>query len=300
MVGTGWVSTSSQDGRPSNETYEADAVIDGSRTTRSRPGSDGGPPFREYQAARGGTPRRGLALYDPEFGYTSPPLPQWLQIHTPTHEGPPSPELILLSAPNCLASQQFRALRYRVEQEPDAQIIAVISPRRNEGKSVTAANLALALSEGGRVKVLLIDSALRHPAQSRLFGLRSDFGLTTAIAARRQDPRASVDVIGISQSLYLLPAGPRVGSAHAALASEPAAHLLGSLRRLFRYILIDSSAVFGAAETLSWHGMIDRYVLVARRGLTDSDDLSRAANRLNRDKILGVTFVGASARTVGA
>jgi Mrp family chromosome partitioning ATPase len=109
-----------------------------------------------------------------------------------------------------------------------------------------------------------------------------------------------VDIIGISHSLYLLPAGPKVGSAHAVLGSKAAAHLIGGLRRSFRYILIDSSAVFGSAETLAWHGMIDRYIMVARRGVSDTDDLGRAADRLNRDKILGVTFVGAPARSVVA
>ena len=102
----------------------------------------------------------------------------------------------------------------------------------------------------------------------------------------------------MQQSLYVLPAGPRVNQPHAVLASQAAAHILGDVRKAFRYLIVDASAVFGAAETLAWHGMIDRYVLLARRGRTRTDDLAKAAHRLNRDKVLGVSFVGAKASQI--
>ena len=187
---------------------------------------------------------------------------------------------------------QFRTLRYRLEQEPDLQVIVVTSARDGEGKSVTAANLALSLAEGGRIQVLLIDASLRNPAQHKLFGVNGDLGLTSVLAARQNDPSLPVDVIRITASLNLMPAGPAVASAHAALSSEAAAVLMGQLRREFRYIIVDSAAVFGTAETLAWHGLIDKYIVVARAGRTTTEDLSATCERLQKERVVGVTFLG--------
>lgn len=220
----------------------------------------------------------------------------WVRENAADHVGPPSSDLVLLSNADGYAASQFRALRYRLEQEPNVQVVVVASPREGDGRSVTAANLALALAEGGRIRVLLVDAALRNPAQHKLFGIRGDLGLTSVLAARQNDPSLPIDVIRISTSLSLIPAGPPVQSAYAALSSEPAAVFMAQIRKEFRFVIIDSSPVFGTAETLAWHGMIDKYVLIARAGKSTSEDLSRACDRLQREKILGVTFLGAALR----
>jgi Mrp family chromosome partitioning ATPase len=220
----------------------------------------------------------------------------WIRENAAEHVASPSPDLVLLSNADGYAAAQFRALRYRLEQEPNVQVVAVASPREGDGRSVTAANLALALAEGGRIRVLLVDAALRNPAQHKLFGIRGDLGLTSVLAARQNDPSLPIDVIRISTSLSLIPAGPPVQSAYAALSSEPAAVFMAQIRKEYRFIIVDSSPVFGTAETLAWHGMIDKYVLLARAGKSTTEDLSHACDRLQREKILGVCFVGAALR----
>jgi protein-tyrosine kinase len=222
----------------------------------------------------------------------SPPSYSMLRVNPAEHIDNFSQDLVLLSHPDGFAAAQFRTLRYRLEQEPDLQVIVVTSARDGEGKSVTAANLALALAEGGRIQVLLIDASLRNPAQHKLFGVNGDLGLTSVLAARQNDPSLPVDVIRITSSLNLMPAGPAVASAHAALSSEAAAVLMGQLRREFRYIIVDSSAVFGTAETLAWHGLIDKYIVAARAGRTTTEDLTATVERLQRERIVGVTFLG--------
>jgi hypothetical protein len=54
--------------------------------------------------------------------------------------------------------------------------------------------------------------------------------------------------------------------------------------------------VYGTAETLAWHGLIDKYILVARSERSTTEDLTGACDRLQRDRILGVTFVGSKSR----
>lgn len=220
----------------------------------------------------------------------------WLRVNAPEHVGQVSPDLVMMTHPDGFAASQFRAIRQRLEQETNTQIIVVTSAREGDGKSVTAANLALALAEGGRIQVLLIDASLRSPSQHKLFGISGEMGLTNVLAARQDNPDLPIDVIGITRSLCLIPAGPPVASAHAALSSEAAAVLMGHIRREFRYIIVDSASVFGTAETLAWNGLIDKYVLVARAGKSTTEDLTNVCARLQRDRILGVTFVGAKTR----
>ncbi len=220
----------------------------------------------------------------------------WVRENAADHVSAPSADLVMLSNADGYAASQFRALRYRLEQEPNVQVVVVASPREGDGRSVTAANLALALAEGGRIRVLLVDAALRNPALHKLFGIRGDLGLTSVLAARQNDPSLPIDVIRISTSLSLIPAGPPVQSAYAALSSEPAAVFMAQIRKEYRFIIVDSSPVFGTAETLAWHGMIDKYVVLARAGKSTTEDLTRACERLQRDKILGVSFLGATMR----
>ncbi len=220
----------------------------------------------------------------------------WVRENAADHVSAPSADLVMLSNADGYAASQFRALRYRLEQEPNVQVVVVASAREGDGRSVTAANLALALAEGGRIRVLLVDAALRNPAQHKLFGIRGDLGLTSVLAARQNDPSLPIDVIRISTSLSLIPAGPPVQSAYAALSSEPAAVFMAQIRKEYRFIIVDSSPVFGTAETLAWHGMVDKYILLARAGRSTTEDLTRAAERLQRDKVLGITFLGAALR----
>lgn len=253
-------------------------------------------------------PHAGAPIPD-AYALTTPASPQarpddhdygqgfsWVRENAADHVSAPSADLVMLSNADGYAASQFRALRYRLEQEPNVQVVVVASPREGDGRSVTAANLALALAEGGRIRVLLVDAALRNPAQHKLFGIRGDLGLTSVLAARQNDPSLPIDVIRISTSLSLIPAGPPVQSAYAALSSEPAAVFMAQIRKEYRFIIVDSSPVFGTAETLAWHGMIDKYVVLARAGKSTTEDLTRACERLQRDKILGVSFLGATMR----
>lgn len=257
-----------------------DYAVDGSVVDPNEPAAEYGlVPFREA----------GVREATPSW---SPPGYSMLRINPAEHIDNFSHDLVLLSHPDGFAAAQFRTLRYRLEQEPDLQVIVVTSARDGEGKSVTAANLALALAEGGRIQVLLIDASLRNPSQHKLFGVNGDLGLTSVLAARQNDPSMPVDVIRITASLNLMPSGPAVASAHAALSSEAAAVLMGQLRREFRYIIVDSAAVFGTAETLAWHGLIDKYIVAARAGRTTTEDLSATCERLQKERIVGVTFLG--------
>ena len=80
----------------------------------------------------------------------------------------------------------------------------VASAQMGEGKTLTAANLALTLSESYRRRVLLIDADLRRPSLSALFGVQSATGLSETPSEHRHGPAAGPRALA---QLSLLPGG---------------------------------------------------------------------------------------------
>ena len=72
--------------------------------------------------------------------------------------------------------------------------ILITSPREDEDKSTTAANLAVTLAQSGR-HVILLDLNLRNPSIHRLFGLDNRPGFTgVAMGIELTDALNVVDV----------------------------------------------------------------------------------------------------------
>ena len=79
------------------------------------------------------------------------------------------PRLVLLTDPGSQQAAAYRVLRHRLTHAKDPRVILVTSPGRREGKTVCAANLALALAEGRSSRVMLVEINGAAPALSHLF-----------------------------------------------------------------------------------------------------------------------------------
>lgn len=105
--------------------------------------------------------------------------------------------LIAWQDPRSPASEAFRALRVNLmfmEKNAEGQhahTFVVTSSRPGEGKSVTAANIAITFSQLGQ-KVVLIDADLRHPSQHLLFGLPNTAGLADILGS---EPSTAPEVV---------------------------------------------------------------------------------------------------------
>lgn len=206
----------------------------------------------------------------------------------------PSVELFMVIYPESIASEQFRILKFKAQEESNIQVIGVTSPKEDESNPVVAANLALALSETGRVRVLLVDCNLRKPSLEKLFGIEGSFGLSTELKDKHMDPINYVPkVIGLAEALYLLPAGPPVANPTALLSSDIMAQFLYELRASFNYIVINIPPVLEYSDANAISDSIDTYILTARIKKTKLEDLEKATLRLNKEKVFGVVVIGA-------
>ncbi|HEU5058503.1 MAG TPA: hypothetical protein VFU21_18350, partial [Kofleriaceae bacterium] len=82
---------------------------------------------------------------------------------------PPDRRLVLVRDSDSPRAAAFRVLRHHLLEHGQPKVVAVSSARDREGKTTTAVNLALALAECGRARVLLIDGNLRRPELAGLF-----------------------------------------------------------------------------------------------------------------------------------
>ncbi len=179
--------------------------------------------------------------------------------------------------------------------EKPLQVIAVTSPGPDEGKSTTAANLAVALALSGS-RTLLVDGDLRRPLQHRAFGLVQNPGLTDVLI-RSVSPReaARPDVL---ESLDLLPSGSIPPNPSELLGSEGMQRLLGELRREYEYIVIDTPPTLPVTDAAVVATAADATILVVRSGMTEEVPMRRAIDQLRRvhARIAGIVLTGITQR----
>lgn len=195
--------------------------------------------------------------------------------------------LVVHHAPTDPRAEEFRKIRASLMSiEPRPHTILITSGARDEGKSLMASNLALALLETGDSEVLLIDANLRHPELAQLLGAAVGPGLCDLIgtdASRVMDMVQKTSIPG----LCLLPAGETGVTAARQLRPDALKPALLRLRERFEFIIIDSPAATDYADPILMSNDVDGVLVVVsigngRRAATVKvvDDLETAKARL--------------------
>lgn len=196
------------------------------------------------------------------------------------------------------AAEAFRSLRTNVTfvgAERPLQLLSVTSPGPGEGKSTTAANLAVALAQGGR-RTLLIDGDLRRPLIHRAFGLVQEPGLTDVLVGHA--PAREAIRPEVLPGLDVLPGGAIPPNPSELLGSHSMLTLIGTLRRDYHYILMDTPPTLPVTDACVVASTADAAILVLRSGETEEVAAQRAVEQLRRvnARIAGVVLNGVSSR----
>ena len=187
--------------------------------------------------------------------------------------------------------EAFRSLRTNLQfSKADGRIqkIMLTSASSGEGKSTTAANLAIALAQNNK-KVLLIDADLRKPVQQGLFGLRK-FGLTNILV----EEKLVEEVIQPTKiaNLSLLGSGPLPPNPAELLDSERMRNLLEYLETKFDFLILDVPPVIPVTDAVILAAKVDGIVLVINTRMTRPELAQQAKNQLLKanGQILGVVL----------
>ena len=226
-------------------------------------------------------------------------LPLFGRLPRPDKDMRKHDQLTLLADPHGIHSEAYKKLRVSLDfanLDPQAQMLLVTSAVAQEGKSTTAANLAVAMAAVGQ-NVILVDLDLRAPYLDRFFGLSR--------APRRDGRRARATPRSTRRSSpSWCPAPPipaRAGTATATrrrarcstcsspasrrptrrslLASKALATLLTELRERAETVVIDTPPVLPVADTMALTSQADAYMIVSQARPRPPADAARAAAR---------------------
>lgn len=202
--------------------------------------------------------------------------------------------LIDAARPHEAPMEEFRTLRTRLNHMKTLQPIhsvVVTSASPAEGKSLSAANLALAQSHLAGNITLLADFDFRRPVIHTLFGIDRSPGITDYLLGKSTLQQAMKRVQGTN--LYLLPAGEAVINPLELLNLREVRLLLDRLPTLFNWIILDTPPLLFAADANLLATMTHGTLLVVRIGHTTIDSVTRAMQSLCNNNVLGIVVNGA-------
>ena len=202
--------------------------------------------------------------------------------------------LIDATRPHEPPMEEFRTLRTRLNHLKSLQpihTVVVTSPSPAEGKSLTAANLALAESHLADNTTLLADFDFRRPIIHTMFGVDRSPGITDYLLGRVPLHQAMKKVSGTN--LYILPAGEAVINPLELLNLREVKVLLDRLPALFNWVILDSPPLLFAADANLVSTLCHGTLLVVRIGHTTIDSVTRAMQSLCNNNVLGIVVNGA-------
>jgi len=203
-------------------------------------------------------------------------------------------ELISKTNPKSPVSEAYRILRTNIQfSSPDRElkVILITSSGPDEGKSITAANLAITMAQSN-VRVLLIDCDLRKPTVHNAFGLVNMKGLTN-ILVEGIDYTKLVNVTDVN-NLEIIISGPKPPNPAELLGSKKMEEFLNLVRQNYDIVIVDTPPVLPVTDAAVLCQYADGVVLVAGYGMATVDSLLQAKANLERvnARILGVVLNG--------
>jgi capsular exopolysaccharide synthesis family protein len=201
-------------------------------------------------------------------------------------------KLVVGQAAKPTSVEQYRKLAatlHHTQVDRGIRVVMIASALPGEGKTLTATNLALTLSESYRRRVLLIDADLRRPSQHDVFQVPNVSGLSDGLAAEAEH---KLSLVQISPLLSLLTAGRPEPDPMGALTSERMRRVINEAAAAFDWVILDTPPVGLLTDANLLAAMVDVAVIVVRAGLTPVAAVQRATEAIGRERVLGIVLNG--------
>jgi len=209
--------------------------------------------------------------------------------------------LIIRNQPHASVEEAYRSLRtaiYLKNRDMPVHTMLVTSPEPGEGKSTTAANIAISLAQQN-VRTLLVDTDIRRPVLDYLFtGSSRELGLLNSLSGEIK----WVDAIRETSvnKLYVLPAGRNIKNGPELLSSHAMQKFIIAARQKFRFVIFDSPPVLPVTDATIIASLVEGIILVARNGKTTLNNIGLCVDILKETKtpIFGAVITGIKQQTV--
>jgi capsular exopolysaccharide synthesis family protein len=176
---------------------------------------------------------------------------------------------VSLVEPKSSAAEAYRNIRTSLffsAPPEESKVIVVTSGWPGDGKTTTAANLALVIAQSGK-RVLLIDADFRRPMMHKIFGLDRSVGLSTVLVGQSkvEDAVQKMTYEGKTvENLDILTVGPRPTNPAELLDSQAMRRLLEEVRKNYDRVIMDTPPVLYVADSSIVSAISDRVVLVVK------------------------------------
>lgn len=225
---------------------------------------------------------------DQALGMTTAPL---LGLVSSDRTTPGSP-LVVGKNQHSVRAEEYRQVRTSlqfVDAEDSLRVIVITSSIPSEGKSVTAANLAISIARSGQ-RVALVDADLRKPMMGTLFGVEQAVGLTDVLRGRADlddvlQPWGDLDLV-------LLPAGGPTANPSELLGTVAMHRVLTELRQRCDTVIIDTPPLVPVTDAAIMAARADGVVLVVRPNKLTRAQLQAALAHLERVRANLLGLVG--------
>jgi polysaccharide biosynthesis transport protein len=212
------------------------------------------------------------------------------------HQGDGGSSLIMLEAPRSPEAEGFRGLRTAIQfvlDSDNAESILLTSPHQTEGKSLVAANLALAMAQAGQ-RTLLIDADLHRPTQHKLFNVDNTHGLSTVLCQRELFEQVEPEALPLPEfltndfitgntgekKLSVMTSGPIQPNAAELLVKGAVRKLLDLVAKEYDVVIVDTPPVLALSDAATLSSQVDFVFVLARAERTRRADLQNALDHL--------------------
>jgi len=188
-------------------------------------------------------------------------------------------ELVPHERPRTPISEAYRSLRTALllSSAEELKVVAITSAEASEGKTATAANLAVVLAQLGR-QVLVVDCDLRKPRMHQVFKLSNRVGLVNQLTGG-VDPREMYLPTEVP-NLYLTPSGTVPPNPSELLASDRMWEWLKLARSRFDFIVVDTPPALAVTDATIVGTFADGVVLTLASGKVTREEARACRDRL--------------------
>src|SRR3984885_5888650 len=194
--------------------------------------------------------------------------------------------------------EPYQILRQSVQaarQKVAASVLAVVSGGSGEGRSTTAAKLAMAYAASEQ-QTLVIDAALRRPNQHKLFGIDNRIGLSDYLRGEKAFDEIIQD--SGTPNLYIVTSGSSPASAIKRFGSPKYAELVETAKEWFDVAIFDCPPILGPDGSMLICGLAEASIIVAQHRRYPRSMVLRTKEALQNlgTKVLGVVLSQAYVR----
>lgn len=207
-----------------------------------------------------------------------------------------NPRLVSLLRPNATEAGRYHRLRHAVESlsaESGGLVIGITSPLSGDGKTLTAINLAGALSQDKSKRVLLVELDLHQPSGDikSYLGVKKLKGIGVVDWVMDNNIKWDSTVHRFTEfNLDFISSGSQAESIYELLSSPRLDTLISEARKRYDYTILDTAPVVPVPDSQLISRLVDGFMVVVAADVTPKSMLEETLNLLDPDKVLGLVF----------